>query len=280
MNVDRIGIGKSSHPLSLQITIPGQAFAMHQLVTKLRSGVLGTAFDRIIIMGHSMGSAVAETEAAAYDDVDAVIATGLGTRKNGVGLAQLFATFVPAFTQSRFAGKGLDAGYLSTMVGTRGNSFYYKPNADPAVIAEDDATREPVTATELGTIAPVVVPGVAAPVTVPVCAASIPLCVSPLLGIIRGPSADIRVPSLFVLGQKDALICGGSGTDCSSAEAVKAQETPFWGTDCLGVRLVPDAGHDLSLQRNAPDWYATVAAWVHDFEARGGGCPGPIPGVA
>lgn len=283
LNVDRIGIGRSSHPLSTAITADSQADAMHQLVGKLRSGELRSAFEKVVIVGHSLGSAITELEAARFADVDGVIVTGVAHRLNPPGLAQLFATFGPAALESRFAGRGLDPGYLTTREDTRGGAFYYAPGTDPQVVAVDDATRETVTATELGSIAaPFVVPGAAAPVTVPACASGAPLCAGPLDSTVRGPASQIRVPSLTVLGQEDVLVCGPLGTDCTSPESVAAAEAPLWRPEaCHRVRLVPDAGHDLNLHRNAPDWYATVADWTHALTAHeGAGCPEPVPGVA
>lgn len=282
LNVDRIGIGRSSHPLSAQITADAQANALHQLVGGLRSGELGAAFDSVVIVGHSLGSGITELEASRYQDVDGVIATGIAHRLNPPGLVSLFSTFTPAATEARFSRQGLDPGYLTTREGTRGGAFYHDPNADPAIIAEDDATRETVTATELGSIAaPFVVPGVGAPVTVPACAIGAPLCTGPTDSAVRGPSSGVRVPSLTVLGQKDEIVCGPLGTDCTSPETVAAAEAPFWEpAACHRVRLVPDAGHNLNLHRNASEWYRTVADWTHAVAGTGGdGCPSPVADV-
>ena len=52
---------------------------MHQIVQGLRSGSIGgKAYNRVVLVGHSTGSAVAAIEANTYEDVDGLILTGWG----------------------------------------------------------------------------------------------------------------------------------------------------------------------------------------------------------
>ena len=75
---DRIGIGRSSHPPGASVTIDANAFVVHQLVQGLRSGSIGrTSFQRVVLVGHSLGSITSLAEASAYRDVDGVVLTGL-----------------------------------------------------------------------------------------------------------------------------------------------------------------------------------------------------------
>jgi hypothetical protein len=78
-----------------------------------------------------------------------------------------------------------------------------------------------------------------------------------------------------VVGDHDGLMCGGTGTDCSSAASVTASEQGHWtGTPCLHVDVIADAGHDLNLHRNAPSFYEVVRNWLGSFERHPGRCPG------
>lgn len=73
LNVDRLGIGASSHPAAGLITTATEASIAHLLVQTLRND----GFDRVALVGHSYGSVIALAEAGAYRDVDAVVLTGL-----------------------------------------------------------------------------------------------------------------------------------------------------------------------------------------------------------
>jgi len=75
---DRIGNGQSSHPSSTEISVASDAFVAHQVVQALRSGRIGgTAFQRVVLIGHSLGSFTSWQEAGEYHDVDGVILTGI-----------------------------------------------------------------------------------------------------------------------------------------------------------------------------------------------------------
>jgi pimeloyl-ACP methyl ester carboxylesterase len=75
--IDRVGYGKSTHPISGLVTVQSSAATVHQLITAVRAGELGAMFGRIVLVGHSIGSAVTIREAGTYHDVDAVVVTGL-----------------------------------------------------------------------------------------------------------------------------------------------------------------------------------------------------------
>src|SRR5579859_2188160 len=79
-NSDRIGTGQSSHPdLNLvTVTVNVDALIIHEIVQDLRSGSIGgQQFARVLLVGHSLGSAMSWIEAGTYHDVDGVIITGM-----------------------------------------------------------------------------------------------------------------------------------------------------------------------------------------------------------
>lgn len=94
-----------------------------------------------MLAGHSLGSIIGVQQAATYHDVDGLVVTGF-LHTYGPGIAVLLANLYPSALDPRFATLGLDLGYLTTKPGTRGPTFYYLPNADPAVIALDEQTKE------------------------------------------------------------------------------------------------------------------------------------------
>ena len=60
----------------------------------------------------------------------------------------------------------------------------------------------------------------------------------------------------------DAAIAAGA--DCSSADALLAGERPYYGPDVPSLRayVLPDAGHDLNMAIDAPDYFTTVQRWI------------------
>jgi pimeloyl-ACP methyl ester carboxylesterase len=243
-NIDRIGAGLSSHPdLSLvQVTMGTNAFIIHEIVQDLRSGSIGNQqFARVLLVGHSLGSAAVWIEAGTYHDVDGVIITGLAHHMNYVTLASILDSFYPAALDPRFAGAGYGPGYLTTEPGTRGSDFYYQPGADPRVIATDEATKETATDGEASTFAPALVDDI---------------------------SAQIIVPVLVVVGQQDSLVCGQLATDCSSAATILQEEGPYYSPQAqLQVAVIPNVGHDLNLHKAASVWFTAATSWAYQYVA-------------
>jgi hypothetical protein len=82
------------------------------------------------------------------------------------------------------------------------------------------------------------------------------------------------VPTLIATGQDDFIFCGAL-TPCTSAGVVRAREAPnFSPAACLSTYVLPGAGHDINLERNAPDWFAAADRWVGDVvDAEASGAP-------
>ncbi len=243
-NIDRIGTGLSSHPLlSLEkVTMETDAYIVHEIVQDLRSGVIGNQpFGRVILVGHSLGSGTVWIEAGTYHDVDGVIITGLLHHLNAFSLVGILDSFYPAALDPRFEDSGFGIGYLTTKPGTRGRDFYYLPDADPNVVATDEATKETTTDGEAATFAPVLTDGI---------------------------SAKINVPVLLVVGQQDNILCGQLATNCSSAATVLQAEAPYYAPQVqLQVAVIPNSGHDLNLHKAAPLSFAAITAWAYQYFA-------------
>lgn len=237
--VDRLGsIGRSSRPLSATVTLFSNAVNLHDVVQAARSVTLpGGPYEKVVTVGHSLGSMTAWTEAHLFNDVDGIIATGAA---HPLGNAQgMLTNTVPALTDARLAPYvGLDAGYTTTAPGSRGPLFYRLENADPAVIAYDEATKGVGTATELSTLAGY-----------------------------ESATLTLTAPVLQVIGQYDALFCAQAGkgavTDCSTDQSFAATERLFFP-------LVQDyesfvqvgSGHDNNLHLSAMTWYQRAVVWA------------------
>jgi pimeloyl-ACP methyl ester carboxylesterase len=241
-NVDRLGSGRSTRPSSPQVTLENGANALHDVISRLRSGAIGgQAFSRVVWVGHSYGSAYAWIEASTYRDVDAFVLTGLLHSVKPSWLNMALADNYPAFLDPKFASAGLDSGYLTTVPGTRGSLFYYTPNADPSVIALDEDLKDTITLTEIqeGT----------------------PLFSSPPPE--TAPSRAITVPTLLVLGDHDNIACGSpDGLNCTQTN-VTAQERPYYSPHAhMQVAIVPQTGHDIQLHLSAANADKRILDWL------------------
>lgn len=225
--LDRLGTGKSSAPLSVLVTASTQASAVHQVISTLKP-----RFTKVIVAGHSIGSAMALIEAGTHRDVDGVLVTGFTHKMNYITVVPVLANMIPA---------GLDAGYLTTMPNTRYNAFHKPGPQNPGAISWDEATKTVFAATEaVDTI---------------------------LLNTVITPiSRRITVPVMIVMGN-DTHFCSAGiplmGSDCSSPEALKADEAQFFpAAPRLDTFILNGYGHSINYAPNAPAYHAAVAAWT------------------
>lgn len=248
LNVDPLGFGRSSHPLSALVTMGTEAYAMHEVIAGARDGAFGVRFPRVILASHSMGTAVAWREAAVYHDINGLIATANSHHQSVPGTVLGVSDVYPAFLDPRFARAGLDPGYLTTRPGVRGGVFYNEADADPRVIALDEKTKDTVTGTYLATY---------------------------FAEDVDADTARISVPVLIADGQYDRLMCVGIGADdCASSSALLASEAPYYGRDaCVRAFVLPGAGHDLNLSLNARSFFAVAARWANTWIGAHGSAP-------
>jgi alpha-beta hydrolase superfamily lysophospholipase len=248
LNVDRLGIGASSHPPSVSLTVDSEAFVLDQLVGAARRGDLGRRWPRIVTTGHSTGSAIASIHAARFADVDGVVLTGwLHSPKQSIVNAAM--TFYPAEQDPRFRRRGFDPGYVTTRPGTRGASFYNLATADPGAIARDESTKETMTDSEALSVLGKLYLGAALPAS----------------------SDSITAPVLIGTGESDGFFCGPpDGADCTTPEAVLHNERRHYpGTARLAAVVGRGAGHDLNLHPGATEVFAGIARWVRSLDDRG-----------
>jgi pimeloyl-ACP methyl ester carboxylesterase len=235
-NVDRLGAGNSTRPLSNLVTLENSAESLHQVISKLRDGSIGPSFDQVVWVGHSLGSIIAWKEAEIYQDVDAFVLTANSHNRDTTGPV---SALYPANQDPKFAGLNLDNFYFTTRPNTRGNTWYYLPNADSDVIATDEVLKDTISFTEGN--------------------ASIPLISSPPPG--GAPSRLITVPVLLAYGQFDGTCNPPDGSECTEANMLAA-ETPYYPEAELSIMVFPNAGHNLQLHKNSPTSTGQILEWI------------------
>lgn len=232
--VDRLGTGRSSRPLSALVTASTQAHAVHQVVRAVRP-----RFEKVVVGGHSIGAAMALIEAGTYGDVDGVLVTGFTHRMNLITVVPALAGMIPAVLDPQLRRSGLDVGYLTTAPGTRYGSFHSPGARVDDAIGFDEATKDVFAASEA--VDTITLNNVVVPFT-----------------------RLIDVPVMVVVGAGDTHFCGRPlGSDCGSAEALRASESPFFSPAArLRAHVLPDYGHSINYAPNAPSYHQAVLAWT------------------
>lgn len=243
LSIDRIGSGRSSRPPSALVDINLNAHVLHQVIQALRAGkisgpgALRPKFDKVVLVGHSYGTALGWLVATRYpQDVDGLVLSAFGHKMNPLTLAALAPSMYPAFLDPKFMFDRLDPGYLTSRPGTRYKLFYAPAPADAKVVALDEALKETLTLAEFASIT-----------------------------VALGTPLDIRVPVMLAMGQVDSLFCQPQlAMDCSSAATLVQDEARFLGSRVPSIDgyVLKNAGHSLNLMQNAPDFFAAVQAWV------------------
>ncbi|AXB41791.1 alpha/beta hydrolase [Amycolatopsis albispora] len=131
LNLDRLGYGRSDHPDPATVDLPAAGQVAQQVVDGLRAGAFGPRFGRVVLNGHSLGGLVAY-DTARRGGVDGLIISGMPATPRASARAA-FPPFHPAEQDPKFAGRGWPPGYLTTLPGTRVETFHYPGTYGPLV---------------------------------------------------------------------------------------------------------------------------------------------------
>ncbi|MEU1280286.1 hypothetical protein [Streptomyces sp. NPDC005805] len=239
--IDRIGIGRSSHPASELVDASSNAHVNYQVVMAAREGrLLGpdgpVTFRKTVVVSHSFSTAVTEKLLTAHPDVcDLAVMSGF-THKPRL---DNFATRVLANLED---GEERPQGYRTTIPLTRHIMFYWPAPIDGPVLAYDEA----------------------------VCKSTLTTAEWDSLAAFLEEKVDVRVPLLFALGQHDAMFAasgapkGPYGSETSSVAALLAEEQPNLGDDIpeLTGFILPGGGHNLNQMPNAVSWFDFAQDWI------------------
>lgn len=254
-NIDRFGTGQSGKPAANLVTIAVVEDTIHQLIEGLRSGDIGGhPYSKVVWVGASFGSAYGWVNGFTHPgDADAYVLTGILhiTKPSFVGIA--IPNTISACDDPILHHLGLDCGYITNKLGTKGQIYYYLPTASPGMVpyGVDDAVLRDVVSVNLLAESVARLGGIA-DITNPVFT---PMPVE--TDFARG----IEVPTLIVIGDKDAIFCGPpDGIECTE-EGIRAWESPYY-TITPDIDVVPNTGHEVTLHTTAPATYARMLDWV------------------
>ena len=134
--IDRLGYGGSTHPPGGTLTIDRQADVTRQIVTALRTGTYraapSLAYDHVGIVGHSIGTEIAELCVGRFGGVDVLVATGY-THTTSIELALIIVPEVIRAFLSNYI-------YFGDTPPNRAALFYHPGSAVPAVVAAETAS--------------------------------------------------------------------------------------------------------------------------------------------
>lgn len=256
--VDRLGTGASLHPPSSAMTLSNDVASVHEVATAVRGGVFGR-FAHVVGVGHSLGSVVLNQVAGEYPgDFDAMVLTGFSHSINSVNATALaLSSYVLPAGESEFAGRGLDAFYLSTQRGGR-RALYAGEAVAAEVLDWDDRNRDTANLVELGGLGRFQIPN---------------------------RSRAITVPVFVVDGGADAVFCGLMSGDCTDSASLQDSEVAWFGPRAaVTAWLVPGVGHNVTVHRDAASVDAGITAWIDRAVGAGlavrDSAPGTVPPAA
>jgi len=198
-------------------------------------GLAGRRYGRIVLTGHSYGTFTSDLTAATYGGVDGIIGTGWMQGPTPQGNMAVFSVFHPATMDPKFKDKVIDPGYATTQPGKRG-FFYEASNADPAVIAADEETKDTLSSAEINWT----------------------------VHANTGMTTRIGVPTLRVLGERDPVMCNPDPCTQQWME----ETAPALFPAGVEVYSQPGAGHNIALERGNAGGFQVALSWLeHHFPA-------------
>ncbi|ORW21974.1 hypothetical protein AWC19_13565 [Mycobacterium palustre] len=181
-----------------------------------------------------MGSLISLLEAATYDDVDGVVATGLLHTEDA--RAEFIRYFHPAVHDRRFTHDPPPEGYITSSPGGRLACFYWRETVEDAILRFDEATKETVTMSELETI-----------------------------DLARSPSVSGAVSTrvLTVIGERDIT---AAPEPITAGGLLATSERRYYNSArTYDIAVVPATGHNLCLHITAPMHHAFIIDWLRNI---------------
>jgi len=240
LSYDRLGAGVSDRPDPVTVVqTPLQLDIAVKIIELARSGQIapaGRGFDKIIQVGHSLGSALTNGVMTQHPDLlDAAILTGYDHTPNKINISQI-AGLEPAAQVDPNVFPGLSAGYLTTESPETRAAFFYGANGtfDPLMLSFDSFSRDTFTTGELQTLTNQIL-----------------------------PAPDFEGDVLTLTGNADVLFCNAQ----EACNNVNGETSEFYAkAKSTETTLIPGANHAPNVQLSAP---LTFAEMINFLERHG-----------
>jgi pimeloyl-ACP methyl ester carboxylesterase len=163
---------------------------------------------------------------------------------SATGLGRFGSTLIPTSADPKLARRHLPDDYLTTRAGTRGETLYHLPTADPTIVDADESLKQTGTLAERNTLA-----------------------------VARSSETThaVRVPTLVVVGQYDSFYCENSQPlSCADTATVMARESGNYSpAACLRTVVIPDAGHAVNLNSGSRSFSKAIDTWLGAYVGHG-----------
>jgi pimeloyl-ACP methyl ester carboxylesterase len=231
--IDRLGYDSSGGLDGNQSCLGGQADIAHQVVGQLRSGRYAAdggavRFRKVALAGHSAGGFIANLEAYSFKDVDALVIMSSSFASTPLARTEFLQAVNACLAGGQSAEPGGPPGYA--YFGQTADAFktIFVHSATQSVIDAAFALRNLDPCGDSRSIVPAIVQG-------------------------GGSVKAIKVPVLVICGTRDALF---SSKDC------RLQKSRYIGARDVSLRLVKNAAHAVTLEREAAAFRKKVSRWL------------------
>ncbi|KUL82312.1 hypothetical protein ZTR_09725 [Talaromyces verruculosus] len=246
LSIDRAGDGASSHPDPFNVVqVPFHAAVIAHVADGLKAGrFVGRQFNKVIYVGHSLGSLIGNVLAATYPvAVDALVLTGFGISGDDASGLSVSTDMIPAGEYSpKFA--GLSDGYLVTSSFLGRQAAFYGRNGtfDPQISHYDFELQQTVSIGELASFRVAVAHDYSGPVTIITGEQDAAFCFVPQTTDGSGPGGDCGVGPNSPPAKVSALFPAASNFTYS---------------------VLPGIGHCINLQYGASVVYTVAHDWMY-----------------
>ncbi|KAJ5197685.1 hypothetical protein N7449_008164 [Penicillium cf. viridicatum] len=248
LSIDRAGDGASSHPNPFHTDqIPLHAAVANQIAAQLKRGqiIRGRSFEKVIYVGHSLGSMIGVELAATYpDSVDALMLTGYAAEPGSPLLLETGLLPAKEALPARFG--SLDDGYLVTSsLPGRQKAFYGRNGTfDPQVSTLDFDIQQTVSVGEMATAS------------------------------LAKVATNYSGPVTVITGDQDATFCfvnetsdgSGPGGECGQGKTSGPARVSslFPAATSFSVTVLDNIGHCINLHYEAIVAYAVAHDWMDE----------------
>jgi pimeloyl-ACP methyl ester carboxylesterase len=237
LTIDMLGYGASGYPNGFQSCIGSQAAVTHQLVQRLRNheytvdkpGVAPISFQKVALVGHDVGGAVAQIEAYSYKDIDALVVMTFADQGFTPFVEEIFAKRSLVCAQGGEDAKpGGPGGYI--LFGPPDTEFREKLffNAEEAVIDATLAQRERNPCGYLSSVLTV-------------------------LTVDQARLPEVQAPVLLIYGEEDPVL---------TRQGQDEQQSHFSGSSDKTTVHLANTGHFPMLERTVPVLRKVVSEWL------------------